>query len=136
MRIHGIRLQKSQRFACSRRSVKELFETNALAWVSFGFPVGSFNFDSRCHHQPHLHGSVAASLSVTRAREAHLCLYPLLRTDYPDCAADEFADRVLPKFCNWLQTKQSRPDTLILGHEEIIAEWAHGTHTLHEVRFL
>src|SRR5262245_51871252 len=105
MQIRGIRLPKSQTFPCSRRVVKELFTPDDLAWVSFGSPIRSFQFDSRASHRPTLIGPVVASMALNRDREAHLCVYPITRRHYPNSAAEEFALRVLPRFRDWLEAK-------------------------------
>jgi hypothetical protein len=136
MRIRGIRLPDSETFPCSWRLITDLFDGDDLAWVSFGSPIRSFRFDNQVSHRPVLIGPVVASLAMNRERDAHLCLYPVPRAEYPQSAMDDLQVRVLPHFREWLHTKKSRPDTVILGHEEIIAEWAGLEHRCHELRFL
>lgn len=136
MRIRGIRLPDGETFPCSRRRVKEVFADTELAWVSFGSPIRTFRFDNQVSHRPRLIGPVVASLAVDRGRQAHLCLYPVPCSAYPKDALEEMSCRVLPHFREWLRTKQSQPSTAILGHEQIVAEWAAGEHRWHELRFL
>ncbi len=136
MRIRGIRLPDTETFPCSRRSIKELFAADDLAWVSFGSPIRSFRFDNQVFHRPNLVGPVVASLALDRERRANLCLYPVDRDSYPAAARDEMIDRVLPSVRDWLRRKRSQPVTAILGHEQIIAEWTPRGHRFHELRFL
>jgi len=35
-----------------------------------------------------------------------------------------------------LREKQAQPETAVLGHKQVIAEWTGETHRLHEMRFL
>ena len=136
MEIRGIRLPRTETFPCSRRTVKDLFAKDDLAWVSFGSPIRSFQFDNHVSHRPSLVGPVVASLIINRQNEAHLCLFPVSRELYPTSAQDELCDRVLPRLRDWLASRKSRPATAVLGHEQIIAEWVAPQHRLHEFRFL
>jgi hypothetical protein len=136
MRIRGIRLPDTETFPCSRRTVKDLFAETELAWVSFGSPIRSFRFDNQVAHRPRLAGPVVASLAIDRERQAHLCVYPISRATCPKAAQEHMTARVLPRFRHWLQAKRSQPATAVLGHEEIIAEWAAPEHRYHELRFL
>ena len=136
MRIHGVRLPATETFPCSRRTIKQLFAETELAWVSFGSPIRTFRFDNQVAHRPRLVGPVVASLAVDRERQAHLCIYPMSRSIYPKAAQDDLSAQVLPRFRQWLQAKRSQPVTAILGHEEIIVEWAGQEHRVHELRFL
>jgi hypothetical protein len=81
-------------------------------------------------------GPVVASLATDRERRAHLCVYPVSRDLYPRSAQDDFQGNVLPNFRGWLRAKKSSPETAILGHYQIIAEWTGREHRRHELRFL
>ena len=138
MRIfRGIRLPETEMFPCSRRRIRELFTADELSWVSFGSPIRSFRFDNQVSHRPRLVGPVVVSLSVDRERQASLCVFPVFREAYPKGAQDELSEEVLPRFAQWLKGKRAQPITAILGHEQIIAEWASQKHRCHELlRFL
>jgi len=133
MLIRGIRLPDTEVFSCSRRRIREVFGSNELEWVSFGNPIRSFRFDSQVKHQPYLVGPVVASLAINRERSAHLCLYPVRRESYPPPTRSEFSTEVLPRVRRWLRDKQSRPDTAIVGHEELLVEWTGQVHEYHEL---
>jgi len=136
LRIRGIRLPNSEKFPCSRRRIKELFAAEELALVSFGSPIRTFRFDNQVAHRPQLVGPVVTSLAVNRDFEAHLCLYPIARGTYPEAAEHELSSRVLPTLREWLHGKKARPETGILGHEEIVVEWTGSEHKCHELRLL
>ena len=76
------------------------------------------------------------SLTVNRERRAYLCVFPIAKSEYPESARAELVNVVLPQFAEWLRAKQRRPDTAVLGHEKVIAEWNGGSHRLHELRYL
>jgi hypothetical protein len=134
VRISAVRLPDVQRFACSRRAVKELFDQD-LDWVSFGSVASHFRFDSHCDHRPRLTGVVVASMAVTRYQSKCLCLYPVARAGYSEGAVSEFTASVLPQLRDWLTAMLQRPETGILGHEKMIVEWVDGGHRLHQVRY-
>jgi hypothetical protein len=135
VRISGISLPDTQRFACSRRAVKELFGED-LDWVSFGaspyYPPGRV---APYSHRPRFTGIVVATMHLTRDQSKYLLIYPVPRAEYPEKAIGEFTTSVLPKFREWLMAMLARPETEILGHEELTAEWVDGGHRLHQVRF-
>lgn len=134
MKIRGIRLPDVEVFPCSRRRIKEVFASDALALVSFGSPIRSFSFDSRLPQPPRLVGPVVASLSVARDRSAYLCLFPMRRESYPSPAQSDFSIDVLPRLQRWLRDKQARPDTAIVGHEQLVVEWTKQGHRSHELK--
>lgn len=136
MRIRGISLPDSETFPCSRRTIKDLFGETELDWVSFGSPIRSFRFDNQVAHRPRLVGPVLASVAIDRERRAHLCVYPIARSRYPQAAQQELSIKILPRFRQWLQAKRSQPVTAILGHQQIIVEWTTQEHRVHELRFL
>jgi hypothetical protein len=79
---------------------------------------------------------VAASITINRDRESWLILYPLDGHLYPTAAADDFAARILPALRSWLDAQVTKPDTAILGCEEIVVEWCGLNHELHRLRYL
>src|SRR5262249_6833380 len=93
----------------------------------------SFGFDRQVTHRPQLVGPVVASLAISRKRAAHLCLYPVTRGSYPSSAQSEFSTEVLPRLQRWLHDKQSRPETAIVRHEELVIEWTGQAHRYHEL---
>jgi len=81
-------------------------------------------------------GQVVASLSVSRDRTAILQLFPVRVTSYPSEAFEEFAAEILPGLRTWLGKQRSKPETGILGTEQVIVEWTGSKHRRHELRYL
>lgn len=135
MKIHSIRLPKTQHFCCTRSQTAEAFG-DAITWIGFGWPSRSFRFDSRCHPRPKLRGTVVAQLTVPRTRDSYLMLYPCSRRSYCDAALEDFRIRVIPAMRSWLDAEQAKPETAILGYETLLMEWDGGSHRIHRVRFL
>jgi len=136
MELKAIKLPASQRFAASRRAVKRTFGDieDLSAW--FGVFTRTFTFDRYLSHRPRITGTVIASLSVSRDRSAHLRFYPIARVSYSDDAAAQFESEMLSRLRSWLTRQLAKPETAILGAEEIIVEWTRGEHRVHEMRFL
>ena len=135
MKIYEIKLPKTQRFACSKKTVREFFGEMNLDFVSFGKFGRTFEFDHRCHHRPRLRGSVIANLTTSSAGSRHLILYPVSNAVYDEKAHNNFVSQVLPQLKSWLVKKLARPATSPDGYEEFIVEWDGRAHKTHEVRF-
>jgi hypothetical protein len=125
------RLPDTQRFACSRKAVKEIFGED-LASVRFW--THKVCLDPRSSLRRAITGPVVASMTVDRVQRASLYLYAVPRAMYPDAAVSEFSDLVLPQFRDWLTKMHARVETEILGHESLFAEWSEGGHRLHHLR--
>ena len=136
MKIHSVRLPKTQIFCCTRRHVMEAFGADALAWVGFGWPTRSFRFDSRYRHRPKIKGVVVAALTVSRTRESYLIFYPCARVGYSIDALKQFRTHVMPAMRSWFDLQLAKPDTAVLGYESYITDWSGGSHHVHEVRYL
>jgi hypothetical protein len=95
-----------------------------------------FRFDSRAFKRPSIKGEVVASLSVNRDRSAIFQLYPVERAAYPSTAAAEFEEAVLPPMKKWLARQLAKPETAVLGCEQLIIEFVGGKHQSHELRYL
>lgn len=134
MKIRGIRLPDTEMFPCSRGRVKDMFGESELDFVSFGHTSRTFRFDGQVSHRPAITGTVIAALSINRGRSAHLSFYPVRSAWYPESAQLEFSCEMLSRLHGWLNTKQSRPDTAIVGYETMIVEWTGHTHRCHELR--
>ena len=131
---YSTRLPKVERFACSRKNIKETFGHSILNWVSLGKISKKFEYDHRCTHRPKIRGMIIAALTITRENETYLCMYPIRREHYSDAASEKFKEDVLPSLLAWTKRKLNRSDTACLGYEEIMVEWDDNTHQLHEIR--
>ena|ERR1051326_2650054 len=136
MKFRTISLPRSERFACSARKLKAAFSDVEKLGVYCGVLRKSFSFDSRSKNRPNLKGTVVASIRINRELECILSLYAIRREDYPDRAADEFCDSIIPRIHEWLTSQLVKPKTAILGVEYLLIEWTGREHKRHEMRFL
>ena len=136
VKIHAIRLPKTQLFCCTRSDVTRCFAPDAFSWVGFGWPSKSFTFDSRSRHRPKIKGIVVAALTVSRTREAHLIFYPCDRSLYPSAATEQFGSQVLARMRSWLEARRVKAETSVLGYKSLIVEWNRDAHRVHTHRYL
>jgi hypothetical protein len=73
-----------------------------------------------------------ASATYTPQRKAYVCIYVVRKTEYPAEAQDDFRARAFPRLHRWLEQQIAKPDTAVLGCEEIIVEWDGSIHEFHE----
>jgi hypothetical protein len=63
-------------------------------------------------------------------------VYPIRVEHYSDLARSEFRLKVLPDLRNWLSRQLDKPETAVLGHEQVIVTWNGTTHSYATVRYL
>ena len=127
-------LNKNEKYSTNKRQLKLVF-FNIEMDVSFGL-VRKFEFDSRCPNKPNIFGNVVASISYSRDRTVLFSLYPLSIADYPNRASDDFNNQILLTIKQWLEGQINKPDTALLGYEQLVIEWTENEHLLHKVKFL
>lgn len=127
---------KSRRLAARKSCVKSAFEGVEPISIWLGGLTKTFAFDSRATKRPKLVGPVVASVSVSRDRSAIFQLYPVDRSRYPELASAAFEAEVLGHIREWLDRQLSKPETAVLGCEELVVEWRGGKHQTHELRYL
>lgn len=136
MKFRTIKLPASERFACTARELKAAFSDVENLAVYCGVLGKSFAFDSRSKNRPRLQGTVVADAQVSRDLASTFNLYVLSREDYPDTAADEFCESIIPEIRQWLKAQLAKPTTAILGVESLLIEWTGHEHKKHMMRFL
>jgi hypothetical protein len=132
----SISLSKTLCFPARKSIIKVAFSDFDKLSCHFGDLSVHFRFDSRCFERPALDGPVVASLSFSRARSAIMQVYPVRIESYPDQARKEFELKVLPTLHDWLSRQLEKPETAVLGHQEMIVTWNGSAHTYLPVRFL
>lgn len=132
----SVKLPKTQRFASRQKVIRNRFAAFENISAYMGFLVKKFEFDSRCHSRPAIRGVVVASLSVSRDRQIILQLYAVESDLYTDEAGQMFEAQVLTSLRAWLENTLQKPDTQILGCEQIIVEWSGEKHIQHTVVYL
>jgi hypothetical protein len=131
----GAPIGEGLRLPVRRAVIANAFGTFKDLSCHLGSLQRSFRFDSRCFDQPVLHGPVVASLSVSRSRSAILQCYAVPQINCGAAAVEEFEKVVVPHLVFWLQTQIARPETAVLGYEEIIVTWNGGKHEYAQVKF-
>ena len=116
--------------------VKSIFENEVLNWIGFAWPFKQFAFDSRCTDRPKISGTIIAQITISRDLETYACIYPVLKDDYNEEAAQDFVKHILPKMKKWIIEQLSKPETQVLGYETLIVEWFEKKHAFHEIRYL
>ena len=136
MRLSTTGIPSSRRFCVSKRELREAFRDVERLNAYMGSLQSSFSFDPRCHHRPQLGGPVVASVSVSRDLTAILQVYSVPIDDYPNEAVEQFREAVLPHMKAWLLSQLAKPQTSVLGYEELVVEWTGNEHREHALRFL
>lgn len=132
----SISLPKEFCFPVRKSAIRAAFGEFIHLSCHFGSLSHHFRFDSRCFEQPMLYGPVVASLSVSRTRSAILQIYPIRIESYPSKARSDFETKVVPSLRTWLSQQVEKPETAVLGHEEMIITWDRTIHRHATVRFL
>jgi hypothetical protein len=130
-------LNNTEKYVTNKKQLKyNLLNTDELS-ICFGL-TRQFEFDSRCPNanRPIIKGIVIATASYQRDRTIGIYFFPITRNTYPEKAYKEFNNSILPNIKKWIQEQTTKPDTAILGIEELIIEWNGKNHLLHNVRFL
>lgn len=128
-------LNKNERFSTTKRQLKNVF--SGFETLNFLFGLSrNFEFDRRIPDKPKIKGVVVASVSYYRDRTLNFSLFPLSIIDYQDQAAEDFNNHILLTIKQWIQTQINKPDTAILGIEQLIVEWNGKEHLIHQVKFL
>ena len=136
MTLKSISLPKSERFAASAASLRSVFGDIDQLSAYRGFLGKTFSFDSRCSKRPKLVGPVVASIQLSRSRTALLQLFPVKVREYSEEAAAHFVGEVLADLKAWLTSQLAKPETAVLGYQQVVVEWSTAGHKFHEVRFL
>jgi hypothetical protein len=117
----GTGLEEGWRYPVRKKAIETAFES--FEWLSCRFGRGAFLLDSRCTERPAISGAVVASLSFSRMRKAILQVYPIEETVFSAGATKEFEQKVVPHLVGWLKGQLGKPETAILGHEQIVVSW-------------
>lgn len=140
MEIRIKKLSKNEKYACSIKEIKRVFQDDSI-FISFGYLGKSFSFDSTFINHPVINGLIICSLSFTRRlnhttdTEPYLCFYVVRDDKYSERYEREFCDIILPQIEDWLIKIHSQPDTPIPGVEQLLVEWTGKEFNIHQSRF-
>lgn len=137
MRFVYIRgLNKNEIYPTTKKQLRSVFSD----FETLDFWIGAsrkFKFDSwsiRKFGKSTIKGRVVAFISYHRDRNTDIDIYPLSILDYPGKAIEDFNSQILFMIKQWIEDQVNKPDTAILGKEELIVEWNGKEHLLHEAK--
>lgn len=76
---------------------------------------------------------VVASVAYSRDRSINFSFYPISVLDYPEKAVENFNNVVLFDIREWIKGQMNKPDTALLGYEEMVIEWNGNKHLFHNL---
>jgi hypothetical protein len=128
-------LPKSEIYIASKKDIKAIFGHFELLDVNFGLRT-KFKIDSRCLNNPRINGPVVASIFVNRTREIVVSFYPVSLSVLPTTVLTEFQENTLQNIRKWIDGVIGKPETAIVGVEQLIVELVGNSFKFHQVTFL
>jgi len=128
-------LNKNEKYVTTKKQVKSYLSNDENITVVFGLRR-VFELDSRCSNVLNIKGIVVASAYCNRDKTIGVSFFPIPQNVYDEQAYEEFNNAILPQIKKWFEVQVAKPDTAILGVEELIIEWSEKNHLFHSVRFL
>jgi len=130
-------LNTNERYITSKKlltTMLEPFNTDNIH-ISFGL-TREFSLDERCKKKPTITGKVVLEATCSRDKEISVSLFPILAQDLSVDAIKGFVTTALPTLCKWIEEQAGKPDTAIVGYEQIIVEWSGKEYSFHHATFL
>lgn len=128
-------LNQHETYVTTKKQLKNHFSSHTDLDILFGL-TRQFEWDSRCLQHPKITGAVVAEALVHRDRTLDLSFFPIARNTYSKVAYEEFNHNLLADVQKWLREQTEKPDTAIVGIEQLVVEWVGNKHLLHYVTFL
>jgi hypothetical protein len=129
------KLPPGYEYACSILEVKEWAADFADLRIEFGTHK-NFQFNSRCNNRPKIQGNVVVSISIDCQLKPSLFFYPIPGSRYPEQAAKEFREVILPELKKWVNGHLVNRETEIIGTEMIVYELNGALFKMHRLRYL
>jgi len=130
-------LNTNERYITSKKlltTMLEPFDTENIH-ISFGL-TREFSLDERCKKKPTITGKVFLAATCSRDKDISVSLFPILSQDLSVDAIKGFVTTALPTLCKWIEEQAGKPNTAVVGHEQIIVEWSGESYSFHQVTFL
>lgn len=136
MRItHYRSLNQSETYLATKKVIKDHFKNVKELSVVFGLSR-EYNLDSRCSTKLTSVKPVLISISYDREKEFLLSLYHISKSELTKEAAVQFSNVVIPSIKEWINKQVNKPDTAILGVEEIVFSWDGSKYGKQELKYL
>ncbi|MFV0401661.1 MAG: hypothetical protein ACK5LX_13745 [Oscillospiraceae bacterium] len=134
-----------ERFACSRKQMRDYFADTEKLDVSFGGYTKSYSPDGKHRNHPQIRGIIVASVSRNLRydtgiganlepfadRKTHLTLYPFSDQSYGEQAEKEFTSKCLPVIREWMEELGGLPATTPSRVAVLLVEWYMGELVVH-----
>jgi len=133
--IHYRNLNQHETYVTTKKRLRNHFSSLTDSDIVFGL-TRQFEWDNKCSRHPKTSGTVVAEVSVQRDRTLNFSFFPIERKVYSEAAYEEFNHNILVNIQKWLDEQAEKPDTAIVGIEQLIVEWIGNKHLLHYVTFL
>jgi hypothetical protein len=128
-------LPKTESYISTKKNINASLGHYEMLAVTFGLRR-KFEFDSRCSNKPIIKGLVIVSVSITRSREILVSFYPVALTDLSADAITEFHKNTLQAISKWIDGMIGKPETAIVGVEQLIVEIVGNSFKFHQMTFL
>lgn len=136
MRITYYRnLNENEAYLATKKRIKEHFKDVEGMSVVFGLNR-EYEIDSRCSTKLNLVKPVLISITCDREKELLLSLYHISKSKLNKDITAHFYDVVVPSIKEWVNKQVNKPDTAILGVEELVFSWDGRTYTKQELKYL
>lgn len=136
MRITYYRgLNENEAYLASKKVIRDHFKDIEGMSVVFGLSRG-YDIDSRCSTKLTLVKPVLISITYNREKEFLLSLYHISKNDLTKEAAAQFSNVVIPIIKEWINNQTNKPDTAILGVEELVFSWNGSKYSKQELNYL
>lgn len=129
------KLNKNETYPVSLKQVKSSSTIVENTIVVFGLNR-IYNIDSRCSKRPKIMGKVIASVSCDRSKNIYISFYPVSREAYDSDSFQNFINNAFPIIEEWIHKQIDKPDTSIVGIEELIVDWTKQGILYHKLRYL
>jgi len=130
-------LNTTERYITSKKlltTMLEPFNTHNIH-ISFGL-TREFCLDERCKQKPTITGKVVLEATCSRNKDISISLFPISSQNLSVDAIKGFVTTALPTLCKWIEEQAQKPDTAVIGYEQIIVEWSGNDYSFHQVGFL
>ncbi|MGI8382565.1 hypothetical protein ACR0S4_28775 [Priestia megaterium] len=128
-------LNRHETYVTTKKQLKKYISPLTNVDFSFGL-TRCFEWGNRRSHCSKVKGTVVVVVSFHRDKSLNLSFFPIARNVYPEAAYVEFNNNILLAIQRWMCEQLEKPDTAIVGIEQLLVEWEGNKHLLHNVTFL
>lgn len=130
-------LNNNERYITSKKLLKTMLEPLNVEDLNISFGLTrEFRLDERCKQKPTITGEVVLAATCSRDKEISVSLFPISTQDLSVGAIKGFVTTALPTLCKWIEEQAEKPDTAVVGYEQIIVEWSGESYSFHQLKFL